>query len=214
MDPRLNKLALNPKTHVLITMSGGEHFISDRVNRMLGMASLDDMIELDDKSKIKVSTIASIVPLSEYYQQNPSKKPDPSRMQEQDDYFRQIADEARASAAKRKTEVLVHVLKKLKVINQDPNASYSHLQLQKAIEEELKNRNYRDEQAYSFEEIQREGFMGIINGSSVDGIKAMMRGMDRYLSKNPHSPKAKMLRMKMVEALNKKTNETQSNSRN
>lgn len=214
MDPRLNKLALNPKTHVLVTMSGAEHFISDRVNRMLGMASLDDMIELDDKSKIKVSTIASIMPLTEFYQQNPSKKPDQSRMQEQDDYFRQIDQEAKASAAKRKTEVLVHVLKKLKVITQEPNASYSHRQLKKAIEEELKNRGYRDEQSYSFEEIQREGFMGIINGSSVDGIKAMMRGMDRFLSKNPNSGRAKILKTKMVEALNKKTNETQSNTRN
>jgi hypothetical protein len=74
MDTRLNP---NPITNVVLTPAGTHHLISARTNYILSQASLDDMIELDDKTKIKLTMATIILTLEEYYNQFPEKRIQP-----------------------------------------------------------------------------------------------------------------------------------------
>lgn len=74
MDTRLDP---NPITNVILTPAGTHHLISKKTNDFLSQASLDDMIELDDKTKIKLTMATIVLTLEEYYNQFPNKRPDP-----------------------------------------------------------------------------------------------------------------------------------------
>lgn len=63
-------------THVVITPKT-THFIGQQTNEILEQASLEDMVELDDGSKIKVSAIMEVLPLEEYYNNFPDERPEP-----------------------------------------------------------------------------------------------------------------------------------------
>jgi hypothetical protein len=63
--------------YAVITGSGSKYLISEATNQKLMQASLDDLVQLDNGVKIKVSASMEIVPLDVFYQQFPKEKPAP-----------------------------------------------------------------------------------------------------------------------------------------
>ncbi len=70
-------LTTDPISHAIITGGGAHHLITQKVNQILEMANLDDLIETQNGTKIKVASIMEIMPITEYYNIYPQKKPAP-----------------------------------------------------------------------------------------------------------------------------------------
>jgi hypothetical protein len=67
-------ITTNLMTYVIVTSGKTHHMISEKTNKMLENASLNDLLELDSGIKIKVSSIMEIYPtLEKYYEQYPDK---------------------------------------------------------------------------------------------------------------------------------------------
>lgn len=62
------------KTHIIITMSGGKYYLTQRLHSQLRQMSLDDMVETFEGSMIKVSTIAEVLTIDEYEKHYPQKQ--------------------------------------------------------------------------------------------------------------------------------------------
>lgn len=60
---------------VVMTPNGTHHFISQQTTSDLYQAGNDDLVELDDGTKITPKMAGEIIPINEYYQQFPDKRP-------------------------------------------------------------------------------------------------------------------------------------------
>lgn len=70
----------NPKaenTHAVILSTGTHHNINEFELEKFKIADLQDMVTLENGVLIKVSSVLEILPLSEYYEKYPDKKPEP-----------------------------------------------------------------------------------------------------------------------------------------
>lgn len=70
LSTKINELP----SYVVFTVSGGTHFITKAEDDILRSASLDDLMELGNGVKVKVSTIAEIQPIGVYYAAHPDEK--------------------------------------------------------------------------------------------------------------------------------------------
>jgi hypothetical protein len=59
--------------YVALTTSNSKHFISRTTADKIYQSSNEDMVEMENGTLVKVSTIAEIMPLSEYNKQHPAK---------------------------------------------------------------------------------------------------------------------------------------------
>jgi hypothetical protein len=69
------EISKNVKTHVILTFQKNKHFISQAVNEQLQKLSNNDMIKLDDGRMLRLSTVAEILPIEEYYKNHPDERP-------------------------------------------------------------------------------------------------------------------------------------------
>ena len=60
--------------YILKTFTGGNYEITEEQNLKLKSKSLGQNVEIDGRV-IRCSNIAEIIPIEEYYQQNPNKRP-------------------------------------------------------------------------------------------------------------------------------------------
>lgn len=61
---------------VVLTPNGTHHFISNQTASDLYQAGNDDLVELDDGTKITPKMAGEIIPIEEYYKQFPQKRPE------------------------------------------------------------------------------------------------------------------------------------------
>lgn len=73
------------KTHVILTHSGSNYYITTKQNENLTNIGLDDFIVIDN-NKIKGSSISEVITIDKFYEIFPDKKPIP----EQPNYFSDI----------------------------------------------------------------------------------------------------------------------------
>ncbi len=69
------EITTNLMNWVVLTPNGTHHFISEQTLNDIYSASNEDLIELDDGVKIKVSMATEILPVDEYKKQFPKKFP-------------------------------------------------------------------------------------------------------------------------------------------
>ena len=62
------------KTHVILTHSGGNYFITAQQNDKLRFVGLNDLFEVEG-NRIKGSSIAEVMTTEKYYETYPEKKP-------------------------------------------------------------------------------------------------------------------------------------------
>ena len=62
-------------TQAIILSTGTHHLISDFELEKIRASDLQDMVKIDSGAYIKASSILEVMPLSEYYEKYPDKKP-------------------------------------------------------------------------------------------------------------------------------------------
>lgn len=195
----MNQLNTKPKTHVIITFDGLNIFITEEQNKALVGLSSDKFVKVNGIA-VKGSSISTVLPIAEFYQQYPDKKPDHSRMPDRNHNepdYKGISDEARAVAQRQPTHVLVQLRERLMIENDKDPALYASLELERFVIAELEARGYYDDnkQEYDLDElIEKGGIDGIIEkASKASNIEAMLRGFKRSIGTNPSQASLSLL---------------------
>lgn len=101
------------KTHVVVTATGSNHFISKVQYETFLNMSLDDMLRIDAKgTMVKVASIMEILTVEQYYEQHPDQKPAVYTKMEWLEEVPQGIDGLLANAPKKGLEQMILGMKK------------------------------------------------------------------------------------------------------
>jgi hypothetical protein len=121
------------RTHAVITMQGNKHLITLQQFETLQILSLDDMLRIDVRgTSIKISTIAEVLPLEEFYKQYPDQKPAVYSKMEWLEEVPQGIDGLLANAPKRGLEEMIKGIRKF--IKENPGAEKAKILARRMIQ--------------------------------------------------------------------------------